>query len=36
MMQTLEMSLNPLIRDGVIARDEAAIRSLYPQELVHV
>jgi twitching motility protein PilT len=36
MMQTLEMSLNELIRDGLITRGEAAIRSLYPQELIQV
>lgn len=34
MMQTLEMSLNELIRRGIVIRDEAALRSLYPQELV--
>lgn len=34
MMQTLESSLNELIHAGAIAREEAEMRSLYPQELV--
>lgn len=32
-MQTLEMSLAALVRDGVIDRSEAIARSLFPQEI---
>jgi Tfp pilus assembly ATPase PilU len=32
-MQTLEMSLNELIADGVIDYDDAVTVSLYPKEL---
>ena len=32
-MQTLEMSLSALVRDGVVSYDEAASVSLYPKEI---
>ena len=32
-MQTLEMSLNQLVADGVIDYDEALATSLYPKEI---
>ena len=32
-MQTLEMHLSELVTDGVIDRDEAVHRSLYPREI---
>jgi twitching motility protein PilT len=32
-MQTLEMHLSRLVADGIVERDEAAARSLYPKEI---
>jgi Tfp pilus assembly pilus retraction ATPase PilT len=32
-MQTLEMHLSQLVTDGIIDRDEAVHRSLYPKEI---
>jgi hypothetical protein len=32
-MQTLEMHLSELVIDGIIDRDEAVHRSLYPKEI---
>lgn len=34
-MQTLEMSLSDLVSSGVVTFEEAAARSLYPQEIKH-
>ena len=32
-MVTLEMSLNTLVRDGVLSYEEAVARSLYPRKI---
>ena len=32
---TLELSLDALVRDGVVAYEEAVARSLYPKEISH-
>jgi len=34
-MQTLEMSLSRLVQGGLIDRDDAVARSLYPKEIAH-
>jgi Tfp pilus assembly pilus retraction ATPase PilT len=32
-MQTLEMHLSRLVTEGIVDRDEAVLRSLYPKEI---
>ncbi len=32
-MQTLEMHLSRLVTEGVVDREEAVLRSLYPKEI---